>query len=29
MATFWFWTVAAMLAVYVTLDGFDIGAGII
>ncbi len=29
MATFWFWAVAAMLAVYATLDGFDIGAGII
>ncbi|HUO04750.1 MAG TPA: cytochrome d ubiquinol oxidase subunit II [Candidatus Binataceae bacterium] len=29
MATFWFWAVAAMLAIYASLDGFDIGAGII
>jgi cytochrome d ubiquinol oxidase subunit II len=29
MAMFWFWAVAAMLATYVTLDGFDIGAGAI
>jgi len=29
MATLWFWLVAAMLAVYATLDGFDLGAGII
>jgi cytochrome d ubiquinol oxidase subunit II len=29
MATFWFWTVVAMLAAYATLDGFDLGAGII
>jgi cytochrome bd ubiquinol oxidase subunit II len=29
MGMFWFWSVAAMLAVYATLDGFDIGAGII
>jgi cytochrome bd ubiquinol oxidase subunit II len=29
MTTFWFWTVAAMLAVYAALDGFDLGAGII
>jgi cytochrome bd ubiquinol oxidase subunit II len=29
MATFWFCAVAAMLAAYATLDGFDIGAGIV
>jgi cytochrome bd ubiquinol oxidase subunit II len=29
MATLWFWTVVAMLAAYATLDGFDLGAGII
>ncbi|MGH7934149.1 MAG: cytochrome d ubiquinol oxidase subunit II, partial [Candidatus Binataceae bacterium] len=29
MEVFWFCAVAAMLAVYATLDGFDIGAGII
>jgi cytochrome bd ubiquinol oxidase subunit II len=29
MATFWFWAVAAVLAAYCTLDGFDIGAGIV
>jgi cytochrome d oxidase subunit CydB len=29
MATFWFWTIVAMLAAYATLDGFDLGAGII
>jgi cytochrome bd ubiquinol oxidase subunit II len=29
MAIFWFWVVAALLAAYCTLDGFDIGAGII
>jgi len=29
MATFWFWIVAALLAAYCTLDGFDIGAGIV
>jgi cytochrome bd ubiquinol oxidase subunit II len=29
VATFWFWTVAAMLAAYATLDGFDLGAGIL
>jgi cytochrome d ubiquinol oxidase subunit II len=29
MATFWFWVVTALLAAYCTLDGFDIGAGII
>jgi cytochrome d ubiquinol oxidase subunit II len=29
MAVLWFWAVATMLAVYATLDGFDIGAGIV
>ena len=29
MATFWFWMVVAMLGAYATLDGFDLGAGII
>lgn len=29
MGTIWFCIVAAMLAAYVVLDGFDIGAGII
>jgi cytochrome bd ubiquinol oxidase subunit II len=29
MPTFWFWVVAGMVAVYVVLDGFDLGAGII
>ncbi len=29
MGTLWFCLVAAMLAVYVALDGFDIGAGVI
>src|SRR5260370_26613241 len=29
MVTFWFWTGALMLAAYATLDGFDLGAGII
>src|SRR6266446_2661602 len=29
MATLWFCLVAAMLAAYATLDGFDLGAGII
>lgn len=27
MATLWFWLLAGMLAVYVVLDGFDLGAG--
>ena len=27
MATLWFWLVAVMLALYVVLDGFDLGAG--
>jgi cytochrome d ubiquinol oxidase subunit II len=29
MASLWFWIVAAMIAVYVVLDGFDLGAGAI
>jgi cytochrome d ubiquinol oxidase subunit II len=29
MGTVWFWIVAAMLAAYVVLDGFDLGVGII
>ncbi len=29
MATLWFWIVAAMVAAYVVLDGFDLGAGAI
>jgi cytochrome d ubiquinol oxidase subunit II len=29
MATLWFWLVVAVLAAYCTLDGFDIGAGIV
>jgi cytochrome d ubiquinol oxidase subunit II len=29
METAWFWTVAAMLAIYVVLDGFDLGAGVV
>ncbi len=29
MATVWFWLVAAFLAMYVVLDGFDLGAGAI
>ncbi len=29
MQTIWFWLVAAMIAVYVILDGFDLGAGIV
>jgi len=29
MSTLWFWIVAAMIATYVVLDGFDIGAGAI
>jgi len=27
MASLWFWIVAAMIAAYVVLDGFDLGAG--
>lgn len=27
MATIWFWLIALMIAVYVLLDGFDLGAG--
>ncbi len=29
MGTLWFWIVAAMLTVYVVLDGFDLGVGIL
>src|SRR6202163_3147008 len=29
MAGLWFWIVAAMIATYVVLDGFDLGAGAI
>jgi len=29
MTTFWFCAVAALLTIYATLDGFDIGAGIV
>src|ERR1700686_3760107 len=29
MAGLWFWIVAAMIAAYVVLDGFDLGAGAI
>jgi len=29
MASLWFWIVAAMIATYVVLDGFDLGAGAI
>lgn len=29
MEVFWFWSVAWMLAMYVILDGFDLGAGIL
>ncbi len=29
MATLWFWLVAALLTMYVVLDGFDLGAGAI
>jgi cytochrome bd ubiquinol oxidase subunit II len=29
MASLWFWIVAAMIAIYVVLDGFDLGAGAI
>src|SRR6266446_137613 len=29
MASLWFWIVAAMIATYVVLDGFDLGAGIL
>ena len=27
METVWFWLVAVMIALYVLLDGFDIGVG--
>ncbi|MCL2660448.1 MAG: cytochrome d ubiquinol oxidase subunit II, partial [Acidobacteriaceae bacterium] len=29
MGALWFWIVAVMLAMYVVLDGFDIGVGIV
>ncbi|MGA2205874.1 MAG: cytochrome d ubiquinol oxidase subunit II [Terracidiphilus sp.] len=29
MGTLWFWIVAAMLAAYVVLDGFDLGVGVL
>ena len=29
METVWFWLVAVMIALYVVLDGFDLGAGIL
>jgi cytochrome bd ubiquinol oxidase subunit II len=29
MASLWFWIIAAMIATYVVLDGFDLGAGAI
>src|SRR6202166_4293825 len=29
MGALWFWIVASMLAVYVVLDGFDLGVGIV
>src|SRR4029077_3859654 len=29
MASLWFWIVAAMIATYAVLDGFDLGAGAI
>ena len=29
IATLWFWIVAVMVAAYVVLDGFDLGAGVI
>src|SRR5580765_3770514 len=29
MGTLWFWIVTAMLTVYVVLDGFDLGVGIV
>lgn len=29
MGTIWFWLVAMMIAIYVLLDGFDLGAGAI
>jgi cytochrome d ubiquinol oxidase subunit II len=29
MGALWFWIVAAMLAAYVVLDGFDLGAGVL
>ncbi len=29
METIWFWLIAAMMTLYVVLDGFDLGAGIV
>jgi cytochrome d ubiquinol oxidase subunit II len=29
MTNFWFWTVAVMLAIYVVLDGYDLGSGVL
>ena len=29
METLWFWLIGFMLATYVVLDGFDLGAGIL
>ena len=29
MATVWFWLVLIMILIYVVLDGFDLGAGIL
>src|SRR6201995_1829043 len=29
MPSIWFWLVAAMITVYVVLDGFDLGAGVL
>src|SRR5271169_5689465 len=29
MGSLWFWIVAVMVTVYVVLDGFDLGAGVI
>ena len=29
LGALWFWIVAVMITVYVVLDGFDLGAGVI
>ena len=29
METLWFWLVSVMVAIYVVMDGFDFGAGIL
>ena len=29
MGTFWFWALAVMIVIYVILDGFDLGTGIL